>query len=70
MLTTSVYVGGSFPETRLSQLARLVRLRREYWDDLNEDGHWLLDKMMRILYDELRDLGYEENADLILSTSC
>jgi len=60
MSQLDVYFGGSFQETRLSQLERLVRLNKEHRDDLNERGQWLLDGAMFTIYCDLE--GPEEKA--------
>ena len=58
--------GANFPETRLSQMKRLVRLNVMHRDDLNECGQWLIDRALFTFYSDLRDLGYEGNAQDIL----
>jgi len=65
--SAGVYVGGSFRETRLEQLKRLVLINRDYREDLNEVGQWLLDRSMFTIYCDLHDLGDEQDAKNVLS---
>ena len=50
----------------LSRLRRLLRLRRDHFDELNEQGLRLLDRSIFAAYCDCLDIGHGEAAKTIL----
>jgi hypothetical protein len=60
---------GALQEVYLSRLQRLLRLRRQHEQDLNQHGVRLLDHSIFAAYCDCRDLGAEGQARTILTAA-